>query len=80
MDLKIQMLQLLKTTGNIDGNNLHKLASTSSDQWKDITDGALYKKMHQVLKMRWSDLNLTLNIDGSPVLKSIKGSVCLIQV
>ncbi|KAL1483579.1 hypothetical protein MTO96_001862 [Rhipicephalus appendiculatus] len=80
MDLKIQLQQLLKITGNIVGNNLQKLASSSSHQIKDITDGVLYKKMRHALKMRWCDLTLTLNTDGSPVFKSSKGSVWPIQV
>ncbi|KAL1457340.1 hypothetical protein MTO96_043512 [Rhipicephalus appendiculatus] len=52
MDLKIQLQQLLKITGNIVGHNLQKLASSSSHQIKDITDGVLYKKMRHALKMR----------------------------
>lgn len=81
MDLKTQLQQLLRRTGNIVGSNLQKLAaSVSTAKLQDLTDGALYRKMRSEQKMRWSDLTLTLNTDGSPVFKSSKGSVWPIQV
>lgn len=81
MDLKYQLLQLLKSTGDLVGRNLRNLAaSTHEGLYRDITDGELYRKTRSENNMTWSDLTLTLNSDGSPVFKSSKGSVWPIQV
>lgn len=75
MDLKIHLQQPLKKVGNTVGHNLQKLASTSSDQFQNLTGDVLYKKVRNEINMRLSDLILTLNTNGSPVFKSSKGSV-----
>ncbi|XP_064480427.1 uncharacterized protein LOC135393965 [Ornithodoros turicata] len=81
LDLELQLLKLLKATGELVGKNLKDIATVPHEgAYRDITDGLLYRKVRSENNMSWCDLTLTMNTDGSPVFKSSKGSVWPIQV
>lgn len=48
--------------------------------YSDITSGRMYKSIRRQLNMKWSDITVTLNSDGSPVFESNKSSVWPIQL
>lgn len=81
VDVKHKLLCLLKRTGELVGKKLKELAASPwGGFYADVTDGLLYRRARTEHKMRWSDLTVTINSDGSPVFKSSKSSLWPIQV
>ncbi|KAH9383003.1 hypothetical protein HPB48_023638 [Haemaphysalis longicornis] len=81
MDVKHKLLCLLNRTKELVGKKLKELAASPwGGFYADVTDGLVYRKARTEQKMRWSDLTVTINSDGSPVFKSSKHSLWPIQV
>lgn len=61
-------------------NSLKHLSSTAYGVYTDITNGWMYTSIRSQLNMKWCDVTVSINTDGSPVFKSSKSRVWPIQL
>lgn len=81
MDVKHKLLCWLKRTVELVGKKLKELATSPwSGLYAVVKDGLVYRTAPSEHNMRWSDLTVTMNSDGSAVFKNSKNSIWPIEV
>lgn len=79
-NIRMQLQILLSDAGKELYINLRKLQTRVHDDYRDLTDGKLYREIRQTLSLLWSDITMSMNTDGALCFKSGKHSVWPIQL
>ncbi|XP_064463261.1 uncharacterized protein LOC135378385 [Ornithodoros turicata] len=82
LDLPSQVRHVITKSSDKLFANLERLNQESSSDMSDISDitnGSIYKTLKRNGSLKWGDLTMTFNTDGSPVFKSSKSSVWPLQ-
>ncbi|KAH7974577.1 hypothetical protein HPB49_017064 [Dermacentor silvarum] len=83
MDIKEQLQHIIARVKELLFSSLSMLRDEQSSGnvvTTDIANGAICKGLRQMGLMKWSDLTLTVNTDGSPLYKSSNASIWPIQL